>query len=116
MKETNEIEKIIKQFESAALKHEIASEEGDYKTANKSYKDLQRSTILLKERGMLSSLADLLNHSSVGVRMWAAVYLLNERENDSVMVLQKIADGSGINSLTAKTTLSEWRKGNLKLW
>ena len=105
----------LNNFENAAIKHAEATELGDYKTANKSYDVISKAIAYLKEKNEIQFLSPFLNHPSVGVRMWAATHLLSVSENDSIKVLEQIAAETGIHSLDAETTLSEWRKGNLKL-
>lgn len=105
----------ISKFEEAATKHAEATELGDYKTANKNYAIIVKAVTFLKEQGEMQKLSELLNHSSVGVRMWAATYLLPVSESEGLRILKQIAKGTGIHSFTAKTTVNEWEKGNLKL-
>ena len=108
-------ETALEKFEEAATKHTEATEQGDYKTANKCYAVIAKAVLFLKEQNEIQQLSVLLNHDSVGVRGWTATYLLPLKEQEAVQVLEQIAGGTGIHSFTAKTTLSEWRKGNLKL-
>lgn len=102
-------------FEEAAIKHAEATEQGDYKTGNKNYKNIAKIIDYLKLNNQLPCLKPFLNNSSVGVRGWSATYLLPLFENESLKVLTEISNMQGIHSLTAKTTISEWQKGNLKL-
>jgi len=102
-------------FEESASKHAEAAEQGDYKTANKCHAVIAKAIMFLKEKNEIQKLSQFLNHSSVGVRMWAAAYLLPVLEDEAIRELEKITRATGIHSLTAKTTVSEWRKGNLKL-
>jgi hypothetical protein len=102
-------------FEGAALKHAEATEQGDYKAGNKCYAVITKAVMFLKEQGDVQKLSDFINHNSVGVRIWAATYLLPVLEDEGIRALEQIAGLPGIHSLTAKTTLSEWRNGNLKL-
>lgn len=103
-------------FEKATAEHAAATEKGDYKAANKSYSTILDSVTYLKQEGKLVLLSDFLNNShSDGVRMWAATYLLPVLENEAMLVLSQISESDEIHSLTAKATLSEWEKGNLKL-
>ena len=101
-------------FQEAATKQAEATENGDYKTANKNYDKIIDIMDYLKRENSVDRLHDFLSASSVGVRIWAAYYLLPTHEKESVKVLGEIEKGEGIHSLTAETTLSEWRKGNLK--
>jgi hypothetical protein len=105
---------VLSLFEHAASKHAEAAEEGNYKTANKCYATLSKAVTLLKQEDKISALLEFLNHQSVGVRMWAARYLLPISENDAVQTLNQIASQGGIHSFTARVTLEEWHKGHLK--
>jgi hypothetical protein len=105
----------ILRFEEAATKHAEATEQGDYKTANKNYAVIVKAITFLKEQDEVQKLSELLNHSSAGVRMWAATYLLPVSESEGLRVLKQIEEETGIHSFTAKITISEWGKGNLKL-
>ena len=102
-------------FEEAAIKHAEATEQGDYKTANKSYALIIKAINFLKEHNELTVLLTFLNHTSAGVRSWAATYLLPIKENEAIKVLEDLVKRTDIHSLDAEATLSEWRKGNLKL-
>ena len=85
------------------------------KTANRNYTVIARVIEFLKEKNEIQKLSEFLNHSSDGVKGWAATYLLPIKEREAIQALEEIAKGIGIRSLAAETTLSEWRKGNLKL-
>lgn len=115
MVKIKDITSALELFEEAANLHGLATEKGDYKTANKNYSNIVKSVSYLKEQAQIDSLLSLLNHTSVGVRMWAATYLLPKYESEGLKVLEEIGSIKGIHSLTAKTTISEWKKGNLKL-
>ncbi|WP_291529129.1 DUF2019 domain-containing protein [Bacteroides sp. UBA939] len=105
----------LEKFEEAASKHAEATEQGDYKTANRCYAIIVKAIAFLKEQNEMHQLLKSLNHNSVGVRIWAATYLLAVEEREGIRVLEQIAKGTGICTFTAKTTLNEWKKGNLKL-
>jgi hypothetical protein len=115
MTELRSIEMALIKFEEAAIKHSEATEQGDYKTGNKNYTLLTKATNILKKDNELEKLSRFLNHKSVGVRLWAAAYLLAISDKEGLRVLKQIASETGIHSLTAKTTISEWEKGTLKL-
>jgi hypothetical protein len=115
MKNIKNTETALLQFIEAATKHAEATEQGDYKTVNKSYAIIVKAITFLKEQNEIEKLSEFLSHSSVGVRMWAATYLLPVLENEGLRVLKQIAGETGIHSFTAKITLSEWEKGSLKL-
>ncbi len=95
------------------MKQAEATEEGDYKAGNNYYNLITKAATYLKEEGAIAELKPLLKNSSVGARLWAACYLLPVYEQESLSTLEQIVKGSGIHSLTAETTISEWKKGNL---
>lgn len=114
MKKIKDIETALAVFEEASIKQTEATEQGDYKTGNKHYGEITKAVAFIKSENAIANLRPLLSHSSVGVRMWAACYLLPVDEKEGIKVLEQIAKSSGIHALTADTTLSEWKKGNLK--
>ncbi|MEN1785785.1 MAG: DUF2019 domain-containing protein [Bacteroidota bacterium] len=109
-----DIETALVVFEEASIKQAEATEEGDYKTGNKRYSEITKAAEFIKSEDAVESLKQFLSHTSIGVRMWAACYLLPVDEKEGKRVLKEIAKSSGIHALTADTTLSEWKKGNLK--
>jgi Iap family predicted aminopeptidase len=102
-------------FVEAATKHAEATKEGDYKTGNKNYDKAMKAFSYLKEQDSVDELLPYLNHDVVGVRLAAATCLLPKYEKKGVEVLEAISKSSDFFSFIAETTLSEWRKGNLKL-
>lgn len=109
------VETALSIFEEASIKQSEATETGDYKTANKFYAKIVLATNFLKDENLINKLENLLLHESIGVRLWSAIYLLTSNEKEALKVLKTIEKTSGIHSLTAETTLSEWRKGNLNM-
>lgn len=115
MTKIKDISSAIEIFKEAANKQAEATEKGDYKTGNKCYDEIVRVITFLKNENAISNLFNLLSNASIGIRMWAAFYLLPTYPKDSIEVLEKIAKRNDIHSLTAETTLNEWRKGNLNI-
>jgi hypothetical protein len=115
MKNIKDIETALAVFEDASIKQAVATEQGDYKTSNKRYSEIAKAVAFLKSEDAIDNLRQFLSHSLVGPRMWAACYLLAFDEKESRKVLEQIVASAGIHALTAKMTLSEWNKGNLKL-
>lgn len=115
MKKIKDITTALSLFEDAAAKQAEATSQGDYKMGNKYYDTLVESVAFLKRANAVNQLLSLLAHRSIGVRMWAAVYLLPIHEKEGVKILEQIMKIPGIHALTAETTLSEWRNGKLKL-
>jgi hypothetical protein len=115
MTKIKDISTALSLFEEAATKHAEATKEGDYKTGNKNYHKKVKAVSYLKEQGSIDKLLQYLNHDNVGVRMAAATYLLPKYEKKGTEMLEAISQSSDFFSFIAETTLSEWRKGNLKL-
>lgn len=114
MTKIKDIETALDIFESSAVKEVEATDIGDFKTVNKCYSKIAKSVTFLKENNALDKLEHFLISPSVGVRLWSACYLLPVKETKAIKVLEEIAKCTGIYSLNAETTISEWRKGNLK--
>lgn len=109
-----DIQTALELFEDACIKHSEATEQGDYKTGNKYHSKIMKVIDFLKSKNAITNLKDYLSSPFVGVRLWSACYWLPVNEEEAIKVLEEIVKGQGINSLTAETTLSEWKKGNLK--
>jgi HEAT repeat protein len=107
------IQAALGHFTDSAQKHAAATEAGNYRTGNKHHDRIIAAFAFLKDAGALDLLVPLLDHSSVGVRSWAARYLLQVHEEKAVQALEEIAGTSGIHAGNAKTCLGEWQKGHL---
>ncbi len=104
--------------------HSKASSEGNFRTANKQYRNL--TNIYRKiEKGDIDIvvLLELLGHENISVRGWVAAHLLGlgQETERAKIVLQNIASISGkdieenLEILSAQMTLKEWEKqGYLK--
>jgi hypothetical protein len=112
IKKDNNIES-LSAFINAAIKHGDATESGDYKSANKAYAQIINAKDDLKNAGKLKLLFELLNHTSISVRLWAAREMLPYYKDESIKVLRDITKLNNIYSLDADTVISEWQKGNL---
>jgi hypothetical protein len=108
-----DIKTALKLFEEASKMQAEATEQGDYKIANKCYDKIIQAVTFLKNENSIDSLLIYLTNPSIGVRLWTAYYLLPVREQEGIKILEEIRNSSGIHSLTAETTLSEWKKGTL---
>ncbi len=102
-------------FEEAAIKHAEATLNGDYKTGNKNYDKVVKAVEYLKQHDSINELLKYLNHDVVGLRLTAATYLLSKFEKEGIKTLEAISKSADFFSFIAETTLSEWRKGNLKV-
>lgn len=113
MDNVKEVNAALVIFEEAAVGHTHATEQGDYKLGNECYDRLTKAVAFLKKVNSINLLGKLLDNGSVGVRLWAASYLLPINEEKAIKVLEEIVNTRGIHSLIAETTIAEWRKGNL---
>jgi hypothetical protein len=114
MKKIEDIQTALEFFQEAATNQAEATEQGDYKTANKNYNKIIKVIAFLKNKNAINTLSKLLSNPSIGVRLWAASYLLPINETESIKTLTEIANTESIHSLSAETTLKEWLKGNLE--
>lgn len=110
-----DIQKALEIFEDSCINHSEATEKGDYKKGNKYYSKIINSIDFLKKENAINNLKDYLSNPNIGIRLWSATYWLPINEQEATKVLEEIIKSPGINSLTAETTLSEWKKGNLIL-
>ncbi len=109
------IAEALELFVLNANSHALAIENGDYKTANKAYDKIVQAANFLKSRNQILLLSDLLDHTSVGVRSWAACYLLPVAEVKAKSVLEEISKREDIHGFNAEMDLVQWEKGELKL-
>lgn len=109
-----DIKKALEIYEQACIMQSEATERGDYKNGNKYYDKIIKIVNSLKEDNDLNYLKDYLSSPFVGVRLWTAYYWLTINESEGIKVLNEIVKRKDIHSLTAETTLCEWKKGNLK--
>lgn len=114
METINNIQSALELFERSSILQVEATERGDYKTGNKNYDKIIKAANFLKAENSINSLFPYLCHPSIGVRLWAAFYTLTFNEKEAVKTLEEIIKSDGMVSLTAETTLNEWKKGNLK--
>ena len=106
----NDIEKFV---EACILKGE-ADEMGNSSKGNKYYKTIESIYNHLKANNRLNELAILLNHEQPYVKLWSSAYMLPITPIESQKVLEELSGIKTIIGFTAKMTLKEWLKGNLK--
>jgi Domain of unknown function (DUF2019) len=114
-KQLENIADALTEFEIAANQHGEATEQGNYKEANKNYGKIAKVITFLKEQNSINELLPLIEHPSLGVRLWASTYLLPVKKEEAIRELKNIIRGGSFCAFTAETTLSEWKKGNLNL-
>lgn len=107
-------EKLLKSFEEFCIKQTEYSWNGKSKKANYYYDQIFKVVNLLKEMNSLSSLSVFYSHPNIGVRTWAACFLLPVNEKQSLKVLKEISKMDVRGSYTAELVIKEWKKGDLK--
>jgi hypothetical protein len=110
------IDELLDAYEQAAVIAGKATESGDYKANNKAVDTIQAVYAELRSRGPEArrALLGLLGHEDPGVRLWAASHALDFSPGDGEPVLEELCSVGQLLGFSAKTTLQEWRKGNLK--
>jgi hypothetical protein len=108
-------EDLVAEYEAAAHSHGVATENGDYKIANKNADVVAKIYAELRSRGERELLLSLLVHESQGVRCWAGAHALDFAPQQGEPVLAVLAeDQRSLMAMSARVTLEEWRKGELK--
>jgi len=116
MKIINSINMALKLFEESAMLHGESTLSGDYKLCNKHYECIIRCIEYLYDNKEADTLKPFLDNKNTSVRMWAAYALLPLYTNMCKSILSDLSNQKNILGLTAKITLQEWEKGNLKVY
>lgn len=109
-------ETALKLFENSAINHGDCSQNGDYKSVNKSYKEIMNSFYFLKQENLLDEILPMLENSNKSVQSWSATVLLGFDEKKAIQKLQEIVKESNFYSYSAELTIQEWKKGNLTIY
>jgi hypothetical protein len=109
-------DKILNEYAKVAIIHREASKTGDYKKANSAYEIIAGIYRKLRSEGIDSQkiILNLLSHSEIAVRCWAAAHALDFDPEKGIPVLESIAKDNGFFRTNAIYTLKEYRKGTLK--
>jgi hypothetical protein len=110
-----QVQKALDQFLEAAEKHTLATEEGDYQTANANHELIRVAIDELDGGNRRDALLSFLEHPNFGVQVWASASLLKRFPDEAISALERIAALDGIIAFNAKMTLQEWRAGRLRL-
>ena len=108
---------LVKQYREAAVAHDKASFNGEYKIANRYARTIINIYRELRRRGReaQNSILPLLNDEDLNVRAWAGAHALEfapEQGEPALLELTKL--GPGLHRLTAEVCLEQWRNGTLK--
>ena len=106
-------EKLLKSFEEFCIKH-TENSWSNSKKANYYYDKIFKVVNLLKETNSLNSLSVFYSHPNIGVRTWAACFLLPVNEKQSLKVLKEISKMDVRGSYTAELVIKGWEKRRFK--
>jgi hypothetical protein len=111
------IEDVLRTYAASARAHGVATENGDYKKANREHDKVIVALHKLRSFGEAGhrALLDLLKDPQAHVRCWAATHLLDTHSERAVEILESLASSPGIVAFTARMVLSEWRNGELRI-
>lgn len=106
---------ILEKYIKAAEDHSKGTNSGDSRKANSAYRRIDKIFRELKINNQLNLLESLIDHKSIGVRMWAATHLLPYHEEVGLKTLTEIEKNhvDDLYGFDAKMTIQEWKKGNL---
>lgn len=99
-----------------AKNHGTATQQGDYKLANKSHDELLKIKKRLYAFGEdgVAVLLRLLYDEDDAISCWAATHLLPIKPDEAMCVLSALSQKRGIIAFDAKMVLCEWKAGRLK--
>jgi hypothetical protein len=107
------VEELLARYAEAASEHGLASEQGDYRVANRQYATVAGVIDEMRRRGpdVEHAIVGLLIHPNPQVRVWAASHAREFAPEEARSSLQSVARGpKGVARLNAELMLQEWRK------
>lgn len=108
------IEKLVEEYEQAAIAYEQAILDANSRAANRASNRIIGAYRELRSRGEASHLLPLLTSKDESVSSCAAAHALEFAPEQGEPVLQRLASRSGLNRTRAEYTLKAWREGTLK--
>lgn len=110
------IDQLLRLYADAATRHAVATENGDYRSANREHDTIAAVYRELRKRGSEAQmeLIPLLDHPDLGVKAWVASHALEFAPERGKQALEELANQPGLLGHTARTTLLEWFKGRLR--
>jgi len=108
-----------KKYIEYATIHRQASDEGNYRIANRAYRELSKiyHNICTDKQYAEIFLKDMLQSKNIGVQLWAATHSLGLQVNLSMAIetLEVISgmEKIGLVSFSARVTLEQWKINKL---
>lgn len=109
-----EIEELINEYIKVSVDRGEAIKKGNSKVANKCFDKINKIILQLKSRNSLVELMPLLEYSNNYVRLDTACILISIYSEECKKTLQQLIDVGGMVGFTAKMTIQEWEKGNIR--
>lgn len=109
------MEELESDYRRFAEEHGAATQRGDHRCANSSYKSLIAIVRKIRERQQDGEtiLIRLMRDENLSVACWAATHCLPFAEIEALSVLDALARTHGIIGFGAKMTAQQWRSGQL---
>ena len=111
------IEKLIEAFTVASRAHYQATQEGDYKVANRQVDTINDAFLKLRELGpeAREALLHVAVNGSDAAAVMAAAYSLKYDPDRSLAVLKRLSKDSGILGFKASQAIKRWKSGEWHL-
>ena len=113
----DEIDQYVERFANAVMAQNSAISVGNHRAGNIQagrYAAMFNKLCEYGDKGK-DRLATLFDHSDVGVREMAAVFLLRHRTDEALSILREIADGEGLVAFGASEAIKRWEEGSWNL-
>jgi hypothetical protein len=111
----NNSKEAINTIITSAQKHTYATDNGDYKTANKNYDLVVEAVDYLKKNNELDKLKDLITHNEISVKVAVASFLIKYSDPQAIAILEEIASKAiPHHSFTAQILLKQWNGKKIK--
>lgn len=107
---------LITMYREAALRHGVATEQGNLRRANRHHGEIANIYRELRSRGdhARAALLPLLDDIEEHVRAWVAAHALEFAPERGLKILQRLAQRPALAGFNAAMTLEEWRSGSLR--
>lgn len=96
---------LLKQFGEAAIRHQTATEDGNFTLANRSYHVMKTVCDTLQVSYGLDALLILLNHEDKSVRLWAAAHTLRIDPVKALAIIKALRSEPGHIGFNAQMLL-----------
>ncbi|MBK9260062.1 MAG: DUF2019 domain-containing protein [Polyangiaceae bacterium] len=112
-----DMNEMLNAYREAAIKHRVASYEGNHRIANQAYARIHAIFRQIRDRDADDQrrFMQLLEDDDMRVRGWVAAHALELDPERAIRILESIAIGpSSLEEFAAKMVLREWRAGRLR--